>query len=173
MYRIVLLAIVLIGFSNCKPSKETSQQTEQVTQQIVKEEVVEPTPEQVISEEKATTERADLSFLLELNGKYPYESKLFESEPMKSRLVTLLGDKYDNFTQRMDVQMPIRVNEKIVFIEGLMKHGGGTEEAAMVVDVEKNLIWALIYSNGKDLNIYKDDRDVRMPDALIHKIKEF
>jgi len=72
----------------------------------------------------------------------------------------------------MEVQTPIRVDGDIVFMSGFMKHSGGIEEAALVVDVAQNLIWVLTLENGKDMNIFKDDRDVRMPDIFIRKIQE-
>lgn len=174
MYRIVLLVVLLIGITNCTPSKESSTQEEQA--KTTTKQVVQETPQPTVTvdaQPKKPTERADLSFLLKLAGKYPYESKMFENEPMKGRLQAIMGDKFHAFVQRMEVQVPIKVNGNEVFMEGLMAHGGGTEEAALIVDVEKNLIWVLTYEDGKDLFIFKDDRDVRMPDTFIRKIQEF
>jgi len=55
-------------------------------------------------------------------------------------------------------------------MEGLKAHSGGSDEAAILVDVEKNLIWALTFSNGKNLQVYKDDRDVEMPKRFFDKV---
>lgn len=172
MNRIILITLVsIIGFSNCKPKESTADKAEQ-TQQIVQQ-VAEQTQVVDIPEKHVKTEnRADLSFLLEMNGKYPYETNLFENEPMKTRLETIMGGKYQTFLERMEVQVPIQVRENQVFMSGFMKHSGGEEEAAIVVDVTQNLIWVLTFENGKDLNIFKDDRDVRMPDIFVLKIQE-
>lgn len=171
MNKILILALIVIGFSNCKPKESAvEQQTEQLNQTTQE---ITPTSELKAPEKHIKPEnRADLSFLLDMNDKYPYESNLFESEPMKTRLETIMGEKYLTFLQRMEVQTPILVKGNEVFMSGFMKHSGGEEEAALVVDISKNLIWVLTFENGKDLNIYKDDRDVRMPNLLLMKIKE-
>lgn len=171
MNRILLFTIILIvGFSSCKPNKSTVEQTEKNEQveSTTQQEVTTQAPEKHVK----TEDRADLSFLLEMHGKYPYETNLFENEPMKTRLETIMGGKYIDFLQRMEVETPIQVNGDIVFMSGFMKHSGGEEEAAIVVDVKQNLIWTLILENGKDMNIFKDDRDVRMPDIFILKIQQ-
>lgn len=170
MNRIVLVILLMIGFSNCKPNESTVEKTQQIIEQ--------PTQQQVVSQAEAPEkhvkieERADLSFLLEMNGQYPYTTNLFENEPIKTRLKNIMGGKYQTFLERMEVQTPVRVYDDIVFIGGTMKQNPDKEEAAMVVDVSKNLIWVYTYENGKDLNIFKDDRDVRMPDLLLFKMQQ-
>lgn len=180
MNRIVLFTILLlIGFSNCKPKESAAEQAEQQTTQEVEQEVEQEAQQKVEQQTTQRTkktlpeDRADLSFLLEMNGKYPYESNLFETEPMKSRLTAImLNGKYPVFLERMEVQTPIEVNGNEVFMQGFMKHSSGEEEAALFVDVSKNLVWVLTFENGKDLNIFKDDRDVRMSLRFARKIKE-
>lgn len=170
MNRIILFTILfLIGFSNCKPKESAIQQTEQVSQQVTQQ-VVEI--QQVSEKHEKKEDREDLSFLLEMDGKYPYETNLFANEPMKTRLTTIMGGKYQSFLERMEVQIPIQVKGNEIFMSGFMKHSGGEEEAALVIDVSKNLIWVLTFKNGQDMSIFKDDRDVRMPDIFILKIQE-
>ena len=131
-----LFIVMIVLLASCQSSKESNNQqnnqnVEQATQQ--------------------TPTVPELAYLLALKGKYPYESELFETEPLKSRLKKLLGDEmYLNFVERMEVQIPIEVNENQVFMEGLKAHSGGSDEAAILIDVEKNLIWALVFSNEKD-----------------------
>jgi hypothetical protein len=156
----ILFVVIIIGLVSCQSSKESSnQESSGNSEEAVKDRVEQAqiTPE--------------LAYLLPLNGKYPYESELFETDPLKSRLKKLLGDEeYLNFMERMGVQVPIEVNGNQVFMEGLKAHSGGSDEAAILVDVEKNLIWALTFSNGKNLQVYKDDRDVEMPKRFFDKV---
>jgi hypothetical protein len=156
----ILFAVIIIVLVSCQSSKESSnQESSGNSEEAVKDRVEQAqiTPE--------------LAYLLPLNGKYPYESELFETDPLKSRLKKLLGDEeYLNFMERMGVQVPIEVNGNQVFMEGLKAHSGGSDEAAILVDVEKNLIWALTFSNGKNLQVYKDDRDVEMPKRFFDKV---
>jgi hypothetical protein len=156
----ILFVVIIIVLVSCQSSKESSnQESSGNSEEAVKDRVEQAqiTPE--------------LAYLLPLNGKYPYESELFETDPLKSRLKKLLGDEeYLNFMERMGVQVPIEVNGNQVFMEGLKAHSGGSDEAAILVDVEKNLIWALTFSNGKNLQVYKDDRDVEMPKRFFDKV---
>jgi len=156
----ILFVVIIIFLVSCQSSKESSnQESSGNSEEAVKDRVEQAqiTPE--------------LAYLLPLNGKYPYESELFETDPLKSRLKKLLGDEeYLNFMERMGVQVPIEVNGNQVFMEGLKAHSGGSDEAAILVDVEKNLIWALTFSNGKNLQVYKDDRDVEMPKRFFDKV---
>jgi hypothetical protein len=156
----ILFVVIIIFLVSCQSSKESSnQESSGNSEEAVKDRV----------EQAQTT--PELAYLLPLNGKYPYESELFETDPLKSRLKKLLGDEeYLNFMERMGVQVPIEVNGNQVFMEGLKAHSGGSDEAAILVDVEKNLIWALTFSNGKNLQVYKDDRDVEMPKRFFDKV---
>ena len=173
MNRLLLIIFLTIGLVNCKPKKSTINQIDQAIQQEIQQVTQQESVEsQAPEKHEKIEERADLSFLLEMNGKYPYETNLFENEPMKTRLETIMGGKYQSFLERMEVQIPIQVRDNEVFMSGFMKHSGGEEEAAIVVDVTQNLIWVLTFENGKDMNIFKDDRDVRMPDIFILKIQE-
>lgn len=162
MQKILFMAMLLF-FASCQSSKEGgNQQSSDNSEQGAKTQV-----EQVQT-------APELAYLLALQGKYPYESELFETDPLKSRLKKLLGEEmYFNFVERMGVQVPIEVNGNEVFMEGLMAHSGGSDEAAILVDVEKNLIWALVFSNGKDLQVYKDDRDVQMPKRFFDKVVSY
>ena len=167
---LLIITTLIVGFSSCKPNESTAERTgntEQI-QQTAQQTINQPVPEKHVKIEQ----RSDLSFLSEMNGQYPYETNLLENEPMKTRLETIMGGKYIDFLQRMEVQTPIRVDGDIVLMSGFMKHSGGIEEAALVVDVAQNLIWVLTLENGKDMSIFKDDRDVRMPDLFIRKIQE-
>lgn len=158
MQKTLFIAIIIFLVS-CQSSKEGSnQQNNENVEQVVQQKPSAP----------------ELTYLLALHGKYPYESKLFETDPLKSRLKKLLGEEmYLNFVERMEVQVPIEINGNQVFMEGIKAHSGGFDEAAILVDVEKNLIWALVFSNEKDLRVYKDDRDVEMPKRFFDKVVSY
>ncbi|MFT6935882.1 MAG: hypothetical protein ACJA1N_000176 [Saprospiraceae bacterium] len=160
--KIFFIAIIIL-LSSCQTSKEGSnQQDSENSEQVIKQRVEEIQKE------------LEFAYLLELDGKYAHKSELFDKEPMKGRLKELLGEEeYIVFVSRMEVQKPIEVNEEEVFMEGLMTHGGGTDEAAIIIDVTKNLLWVMIYSGGKNIQVYKDDRDVQMPKRFFDKVVSY
>lgn len=75
----------------------------------------------LINENKKISE-PPLSYLLKYSSKYEFESKLFDNEPLKSRLKKILGSTYDYFMGCCDVQTPIKIENEIVFIEGCQAH---------------------------------------------------
>jgi hypothetical protein len=159
MIQKTLFIAMIILVASCQSSKESNnQQSNQNIEQAVQQRPTAP----------------ELAYLLALKGRYPYESELFETEPLKSRLEKLLGkEEYLNFIWRMEVQVPIEVDGNQVFMEGIKAHSGGSDEAAILIDVEKNLIWALVFSDKKDLQVYKDDRDVEMPKRFFDKVVSY
>ena len=163
MIQKIFFVAIIILLSSCQTSKEGSnQQDSENSEQVIKQRVEEIQKE------------LEFAYLLELDGKYAQESELFDKEPMKGRLKTLLGEEeYIAFVSRMEVQTPIAVNDKEVFMEGLMTRGDGTDEAAIIIDVTKNLLWVMIYSDGKNVQVYKDDRDVQMPKRFFDKVVSY
>lgn len=157
MKRIVFLVMVIFLMSCQEVTTETEQHT--VEQQEVKE------PEGV-PDFPVDPNRESLDFLNSLEGKYPSDSDLFGTEPMKERLTKLLGNKYMDFIQRMDVQVPIKITDGIVMMRGIMTHGGGTEEAVLAVNIAENVIWVGILQNGEKISQFNEDSDVRMPHSF-------
>ena len=171
MNRILLfLIIIIVGFSSCKPKESTAEKTERTEQ--IEQQTSAKTPNKAPEKYVKTENRADLSFLLKMNGQSPNATNLLYNEPLKCRLETIMGEKYLDFLERTQVTLPIRVDDEIVTIIGRKEQGNNKDVAALVIDIPQNLMWVLLYENGESMNIFKDDRDVRMPDIFIRIIQE-
>jgi hypothetical protein len=165
MKRIIFLMAVIFLIS-CQEVKKSETETEQ---QVIEQ-------QEVINEPKeipfipVDPNRASLEFLRNLEGEYPFKSDLFKSEPMKGRLEKLLAHKYMDFIQRMEVQMPVEIQDDLAIMRGLMTHGSGTEEAILVVDIPKNLMWLAILQNGDTVIHLNEDGNLKMPIPLFQTI---
>ena len=167
---LVFITILILGLSSCKPKESTAEQVENLgqTERQTPQKEVNKAPEKYVK----TENRADLSFLLEMKGKSPNAYNLFQNDPLKSRLEIIMGDKYIDFLERTLVTSPIQVDGEVVYITGRKEQLNDRDASAIVIDVKQNLIWVLLYENGESMNIFKDDRDVRMPDIFIRIIQE-
>jgi hypothetical protein len=168
----ILFLLIITFLISCDEATTTT--TEKETTATVQQETEQ---ESVEVEEKipfipVDPNRASLDFLRDLEGKYAFDSKLFETEPMKNRLEKLMAHKYKDFLQRMDVQVLI-IQGDLVIIKGLMAHRGGTEEAILVVDLPKNLMWVGILENGKKVTHLNEDGNLPMPPQLFRTILDW
>jgi hypothetical protein len=96
-----------------------------------------------------------LSYLLEYSGKYEFESKLFDNEPLKSRLKKILGSTYDYFMGCCDVQSPINIENGIVFIEGCQAHNCPGVFYVVYIDINSDQIFVGLYDEGT-VNLYRE-----------------
>lgn len=83
----------------------------------------------------ARVSNSELGFLEDYRGKYPHEVNLFENKALKPRLQAILGDEYKTFLRNFGVETPIEVLNGLVITTGLAPHGGGEEEAILIVDL--------------------------------------
>src|SRR5437868_5981496 len=79
-------------------------------------------------------------------GKYP--TSFMKLPAVRSRLRTLLGKYYDDFTIRMGVQGEFKRDGEILSVEGLMPHMGGSEDAILVIDLKTRTLHCGIFSDG-------------------------
>ncbi|GIK21412.1 MAG: hypothetical protein BroJett005_08260 [Ignavibacteriota bacterium] len=96
-----------------------------------------------------------LSYLLKYSGKYEFETKLFDNEPLKSRLKKTLGSDYDYFVGCCNVQSPIKIESEIVFIEGCQAHNCPGVFYVVYIDINSDKIFAGLYDEGK-VSIYSE-----------------
>ncbi len=103
------------------------------------------------------------SELGKLVGRYPREVKLWESEPLKSRLQTLLGQRAELLRRNMEVEGPIQHEGPLYFVMGNRPHYGGEEAAIIAIDERADVIHVWLLSGGR-LDYYADGRsDLPMP----------
>ncbi|MFY0254219.1 hypothetical protein ACDQ55_09735 [Chitinophaga sp. 30R24] len=98
-------------------------------------------------------------------GKYAIESGLFEKEPLKSRFELLLGKARKSFFERLRVAPPIEVEDGILFSEGYMPGKSGYDEAAMAIDIDRDIIYAGFTIN-KHLVLFIENGNTNYPDKF-------
>ncbi len=108
----------------------------------------------LINENKKISE-PPLSYLLKYSSKYEFESKLFDNEPLKSRLKKILGSTYDYFMGCCDVQTPIKIENEIVFIEGCQAHNCPGVYYVVYIDVKTDEIFVGLFDEGK-ISLYSE-----------------
>lgn len=76
------------------------------------------TPISIPLHENSNISEPPLNYLLAYDGKFPEEVNLFQTDPLKSRLIRLLGkDNYDLLLS-MELNLDIKVENEIVTIQG-------------------------------------------------------
>ncbi|AFH49061.1 Hypothetical protein IALB_1351 [Ignavibacterium album JCM 16511] len=99
-----------------------------------------------------------LSYLLEYKGKYEFESKLLNNEPLKSRLKKAIGANYNYFMECCNVQSPIKIENGIVFIEGCQAHNCPGVFYVVYIDINSDKIFAGLYDNGT-VSLYREGNE--------------
>ncbi|RAJ02320.1 hypothetical protein LX64_03329 [Chitinophaga skermanii] len=102
-----------------------------------------------------------------LNGKYAHEIHLLDMEPLKKRWRQLLGSKENenDFLQRYQVMPPIEIEEGVLYNEGCKPHNCAQDEAAIAVDMRKDIVYLGIAKN-KVVRLYAEKGDTSYPDKM-------
>jgi len=99
----------------------------------------------------------NLDFLKKLNGKYPYEVKLFDNSALMQRLKKLLGDSRYNFLKETwAVETPIEFANNIFVASGCQAHNCGSTNFIIAVDFSNNVMYAGIREEDK-VKTYSED----------------
>ncbi|SEV91521.1 hypothetical protein SAMN05428988_0406 [Chitinophaga sp. YR573] len=100
------------------------------------------------------------------DGKYALETGMLRKEPLKTRISRLLGKDEPVFTERFDVTPPVEVEGTILYNQGCRRHYCGTDEAALAVDMNRDIIYIGIAVNGV-VTLYAEKNDNVYPDKLL------
>ena len=106
------------------------------------------------------------------NGKYAFDVKLLQQHPLKSRIKHLLGEDEKEFMLRYKVTPPIEVESGILFNEGCKPHDCTVEEAAIAIDMRKDVIYIGIARN-KAVKLYGERGDSAYPEKLLQWMMKF
>jgi hypothetical protein len=98
----------------------------------------------------------DLSFLRRMNGKYPYEVKLLDIPALELRLRNLLGNRFTFFKDKWATQTPIQVIGNKFISTACEAHNCNNTNFIIVVDFEKNILYAGIREELK-VKTYSED----------------
>lgn len=104
-----------------------------------------------------------LAPLRELVGRHPADIDLWQREPLAGRLRALLGARFDAFVENTGVQSPLLEEDGILYVTGNKQHSGGTDAAALVVDLRRDVIWVWLLAGGESEAFLERDVEVELP----------
>jgi hypothetical protein len=124
-------------------------------------------------EEEATppdaTAATALSYLNDHVGKYPGDVELWTTEPLASRLQTLLGEHYGVFVENVAVVGPIAEEEGMIYVMGNKENRGGIDSAVIVADVANDNVKVWLLQEGNVREFVEKDMFVKLPsEAVVH-----
>jgi hypothetical protein len=62
--------------------------------------------------------RPPLAYLTALAGQYPADARLWETEPLRTRMTRLLGGDYEAFLRNMKTSGPVSVENGLIYVTG-------------------------------------------------------
>lgn len=111
----------------------------------------------LIEKENDNSNSNNLDFLKKLNGKYPYQVKLFGNSAFTQRLKKLIGNSRYRFLKKTwAVEVPMEVANDIFVASGCQAHNCGSTNFIIVVDFSKNVMYAGIKEEDK-IETYSED----------------
>jgi hypothetical protein len=99
-------------------------------------------------------------------GKYVTESGMLEKEPLKSRIRALLETDSSAFAERFDVTPPVELENDILYNQGCRRHFCGGDEAALAIDMRRDVIYIGIAINGA-VKLFSERNDSAFPEKLL------
>jgi hypothetical protein len=139
-----------------------------------KETAVIPSPDTMIPDTDTiiTKEITSWSRFEDYTGRYAGEVDLLKKEPLKQRFKKLLGRDTAAFIQRYQVAPPIEVDDGILYNDGCEPHNCSSDEAALAIDMKRDLIFAGIAVNGR-VRLYAERMDTSYPQRLLEWRQKF
>lgn len=111
----------------------------------------------------APPEGKPLAYLLQYVDQSPYG--LWKTQPLQRRLKALLGPvEYASFVANLDPATNLTRNNNVLYVTGNAPHRGGEEEAAMLVDVDKDSIEVFLLHKSSIVRAWaENNRIVAIP----------
>ncbi|NSL91028.1 hypothetical protein ECE50_029670 [Chitinophaga sp. Mgbs1] len=106
------------------------------------------------------------------DGRYAMEANLLDAEPLKSRFNSLLGKARRTFMERFNVTPPIEVENQILFNEGYMPGKSGFDEAAIAIDMDRDILYIGCTING-NLMLFSEKGDTDYPEKFLLWMQKF
>lgn len=111
----------------------------------------------------------NIDFLNNMNGKYPFKVKFLENILIKRRLKKLLGNRFAFFVETWAVETPIIIENNIFVAWGCQQHNCGSTNFIIVVNLQKNVMYAGIREEGQ-IETYSEDENT-LPKQLLEWVK--
>ena len=102
----------------------------------------------------------------QFDGKYALETGMLEAEPLKARISHLLRQENEAFIKRFDITPPVEVDSDILYNQGCRRHYCGVDEAAIAVDMRRDIVYVGIAVNGR-VKLYSEKNDHSYPEKLL------
>ncbi|SCC40209.1 hypothetical protein GA0116948_107183 [Chitinophaga costaii] len=159
--RYASLAFMLLALAACRPANEqaTTAKANSGTPIVIDSMVLSGDTVNV-------TPLTSWSAFERFEGHYAYEIHLINQEPLHGRLRALLGSHAEDFTERYLVVPPITLENKVLFNEGCMPHHCLQDEAALAIDMKRDIIYVGIAEN-KQVTLWGENGDTIYPAKLL------
>jgi len=105
-------------------------------------------------------------------GHYAGEVELLQKQPLHERYRRLLGRDTTLFLQRLQVAPPIEIEGGILYNDGCKPHNCGDDEAAIAINMNRDIIYIGIAVNGH-AKLYAEEQDTAFPQRLIDWKQKF
>lgn len=106
---------------------------------------------------------SELEPLRALAGRYPRELELWNREPLAGRLRALLGPRLEDLVRNTEVQGPLLEEQGVLYVTGNKQHSGGSDAAALVVDLRRDALWVWLLVAGTSQVFLDRDVDIELP----------
>jgi hypothetical protein len=102
----------------------------------------------------------------QFEGRYVAETGMLQKEPLKARIKALLAGNNAVFAERFDVAPPVELENDLLYNQGCRKHYCGVDEAALAIDMRRDVIYVGIAVNGV-VKLFSEKNDTDFPEKLM------
>ncbi len=143
--------VLLIVSCNYKKKQDTPQETDQEIYTNGKNN----------SLEKEVTQ-PDLSFLIELTGKYPSQENIFKNEVLSKRLSELDNFNFNKMVKNWNKETPISIKDQIIHSSGCKDNDCPSNGYELFIDLKNDNI-NVYYFRGNTLRVYTEKDWIELP----------
>jgi hypothetical protein len=115
------------------------------------------------SASEAPAPPANLATLRAQVGMYPSDIHLFDTDPLRSRLLALLGTRYTTFLANFGTQGPLSAEGDVLYAIGNKPHAGGDSQAILLIDLSRDLIHVRILDELEMAEYRERDEEIPLP----------
>jgi hypothetical protein len=104
----------------------------------------------------------DLSFLIELIGKYPTQENIFKNKILTKRLSEINDFNFDKMVQNWNKETPISMNDQIIHSSGCKDSDCASNGYELFIDLKNDNI-NVFYFRGNTLRVYTEKDWIALP----------
>ena len=146
----ILIAILLTTLTSCYQTRKLDNKEKALVEKENKLRIRE-------KQQPDNSNSSSLDFLKELDGKYPYQVKLFDNSAFTQRLKKLIGNSRYRFLKKTwAVEVPMEVENNTFVALGCQAHNCASTNFIIVVDFSKNVMYVGIKEED-EIKTYSED----------------